>query len=69
MLRCLAVLHAITPTFAASSDSDESGEVNTAAILAWMVLAVVAIAAVNLVFGDLVETVFADVKDRILGIG
>lgn len=63
MLRCMAVLHAITPT------GDEKGEVNTAAILAWMVLAVVAIAAVNLVFGDLVESVFADVKERILGIG
>lgn len=46
----------------------EAGEVNTAAILAWTVLAVVAIAAINVVFGDLVTTVFADVQQKILGI-
>ncbi len=68
MLRCLALLHAIAPTFSDAAVSDERGEVNTAAILAWMVLAVVAIAAVNLVFDDLVTSVFEDVKDRILGI-
>ena len=48
---------------------DERGEVNTAAILAWTVLAVVAIAAINVVFNDLVTDVFANVKERILGIG
>lgn len=47
----------------------EQGEVNTAAILAWTVLAVVAIAGINILFDDLVTTVFNDVKDRILGIG
>jgi hypothetical protein len=49
--------------------ADERGEVNTAAILAWTVLAVVAIAAINVVFDDLVTSVFSDVKERILGIG
>lgn len=49
--------------------ADERGEVNTAAILAWTVLAVVAIAGINILFDDLVTTVFNDVKDRILGIG
>ena len=48
---------------------DERGEVNTAAILAWTVLAVVAIAGINILFDDLVTTVFNDVKERILGIG
>lgn len=48
--------------------ADERGEVNTAAILAWTVLAVVSIAAINLVFGDLVDSVFEQVKTNILGI-
>lgn len=50
------------------ASADERGEVNTAAILAWTVLAVVSIAAINLVFGDLVDSVFEQVKSNILGI-
>lgn len=45
----------------------ERGEVNTASILAWTMLAVVAILAINVMFDDLVSAVFADVKARILG--
>jgi hypothetical protein len=45
----------------------ERGEVNTASILAWTMLAVVAILAINVMFDDLVTSVFADVKARILG--
>jgi hypothetical protein len=45
----------------------ERGEVNTASILAWTMLAVVAILAINVMFDDLVSSVFADVKARILG--
>lgn len=47
--------------------TSERGEVNTASILAWTMLAVVAILAINVVFDDLVRSVFADVKSRILG--
>lgn len=47
---------------------DERGEVNTASILAWMVLAVVAIVAINVVFDDLVSSVFTRVKEEILGL-
>jgi hypothetical protein len=54
---------------AQAAAAGERGEVNTAAILAWTVLAVVAIAGINILFDDLVTTVFEDVKDRILGIG
>ncbi len=57
------------PDDSARSWLGEKGEVNTAAILAWTVLAVVAIAAINVVFDDLVSSVFANVKERILGIG
>ena len=45
----------------------ERGEVNTASILAWTMLAVVAILAINVMFDDLVSSVFADVKAGILG--
>ena len=45
----------------------DRGEVNTASILAWTMLAVVAILAINVMFDDLVSSVFADVKARILG--
>lgn len=48
--------------------SDESGEVNTAAILAWMVLAVVIIALINTVFNGIVTDVLNNVRTRILGI-
>ncbi len=48
---------------------DESGEVNTAAILAWMVLAVVIIAAINITFDGLVTDVMSNVQSKILGIG
>ena len=47
--------------------ADESGEVNTAAILAWTVLAVVAILGIQIAFDGLVTDVFEDVKGRILG--
>ena len=46
---------------------DERGEVNTAAILAWTVLAVVAILGIQIAFDGLVTDVFDDVKNRILG--
>jgi hypothetical protein len=46
---------------------DERGEVNTAAILAWTVLAVVAILGIQIAFDGLVTDVFEDVKSRILG--
>ena len=46
---------------------DERGEVNTAAILAWTVLAVVAILGIQIAFDGLVTDVFEDVKGRILG--
>ena len=46
---------------------DERGEVNTAAILAWTVLAVVAILGIQIAFDGLVTDVFEDVKNRILG--
>ncbi len=45
----------------------ERGEVNTAAILAWTVLAVVAILGIQVAFDGLVTDVFDDVKGRILG--
>lgn len=45
----------------------ERGEVNTAAILAWTVLAVVAILGIQIAFDGLVTEVFEDVKSRILG--
>lgn len=45
----------------------ERGEVNTAAILAWTVLAVVAILGIQIAFDGLVTDVFDDVKNRILG--
>jgi hypothetical protein len=47
--------------------TDERGEVNTAAILAWTVLAVVAILGIQIAFDGLVTDVFEDVKSRILG--
>ncbi len=47
---------------------DERGEVNTASILAWAVLVVVALTAVGLVFDDIVTEVLEDIKTRILGI-
>lgn len=46
---------------------EERGEVNTAAILAWTVLAVVAILGIQIAFDGLVTDVFEDVKGRILG--
>ncbi len=50
-----------------ATTADESGEVNTAAILAWTVLAVVAILGIQIAFDGLVTDVFNDVKGRILG--
>lgn len=47
--------------------TSERGEVNTASILAWTMLAVVAILAINVVFDDLVTSVFEEVKTMILG--
>ncbi len=47
--------------------TSERGEVNTASILAWTMLAVVAILAINVVFADLVTSVFEEVKTMILG--
>ncbi len=47
--------------------ANERGEVNTAAILAWTVLAVVAILGIQIAFDGLVTDVFEDVKGRILG--
>lgn len=47
---------------------DERAEVNTASILAWAVLVVVALTAVGLVFDDIVTEVLEDIKTRILGI-
>ena len=52
---------------AARAAADERGEVNTAAILAWTVLAVVAILGIQIAFDGLVTDVFNDVKSRILG--
>ena len=51
-----------------AASMDERAEVNTASILAWAVLVVVALTAVGLVFDDIVTEVLNDVKDRILGI-
>lgn len=50
-----------------SAAGNERGEVNTAAILAWTVLAVVAILGIQIAFDGLVTDVFDDVKSRILG--
>ena len=52
---------------AQSAGVGERGEVNTAAILAWTVLAVVAILGIQIAFDGLVTDVFEDVKSRILG--
>lgn len=52
---------------AQAATADERGEVNTAAILAWTVLAVVAILGIQIAFDGLVTDVFEDVKGRILG--
>ncbi len=52
---------------AVRSAGSERGEVNTAAILAWTVLAVVAILGIQIAFDGLVTDVFEDVKSRILG--
>jgi|GEM_PF-1986264 len=62
-------MHVARQWLAMWQSAGEGGEVNTAAILAWTVLAVVAIAGINILFDDLVTTVFNDVKERILGIG
>jgi hypothetical protein len=52
---------------ACATAQNERGEVNTAAILAWTVLAVVAILGIQIAFDGLVTDVFSDVKGRILG--
>lgn len=48
--------------------ADERGEVNTAAILAWTVVAVLAIMAINVAFGNLVGDAICWVRTTI-GIG
>jgi hypothetical protein len=55
-------------TLAARLVADESGEVNTAAILAWTVVAVLAIMAINVAFGNLVGDAICWVRTTI-GIG
>jgi hypothetical protein len=48
--------------------AEERGEVNTAAILAWTVVAVLAIMAINVAFGNLVGDAICWVRTSI-GIG
>jgi hypothetical protein len=60
-------MHILTRLTIAARTADERGEVNTAAILAWTVLAVVAILGIQIAFDGLVTDVFDDVKGRILG--
>lgn len=48
--------------------ADQRGEVNTAAILAWTVVAVLAIMAINVAFGNLVGDTICWVRTQI-GIG
>lgn len=57
----------VTMQAALTGAGNERGEVNTAAILAWTVLAVVAILGIQIAFDGLVTDVFDDVKGRILG--
>ena len=55
-------------TLAARVVAEQRGEVNTAAILAWTVVAVLAIMAINVAFGNLVGDAICWVRTTI-GIG